>query len=174
MVSPGTIAKEPAANGRSGEEVLVALLREKALLLAAAESCTGGLVADRIVRVPGASGVFWGSFVCYTPEAKINMLGVSGGILGKYGLVSAETAAAMAEGALGKSGADAAVSVTGLAGPEGDLSGVPVGTVWVGTALKNGPVQTVIFHLTGSRNELRNNAALEAVNQILKQVQEFF
>jgi PncC family amidohydrolase len=156
------------------EETLVALLREKSLMLAAAESCTAGLVSDRIARVPGASKVFWGSFVCYTARAKNAMLGINGEIFDKYGLVSAETASAMAAGALEKSGADLALSVTGLAGPEGDGSGVPVGTVWIGTALKNGPKTAEIFHFGGSRNELRNKAALEAVNQILKQVQEFF
>jgi PncC family amidohydrolase len=158
----------------SPEENLVALLKEKSLMLVAAESCTAGLVADRIARVPGASNVFWGSFVCYTVQAKMTMLGINGKILDTYGLVSAETAAAMAAGALKKSGAGLALSVTGLAGPEGDGSDVPVGTVWIGTALKNGPETAKIFHFTGSRNELRSKAALEAVNQILKQLQEFF
>jgi PncC family amidohydrolase len=156
------------------EKDLVSFLTERSLVLAAAESCTAGLVADRIARVPGASKVFWGSFVCYSPPAKIKMLGVESEILDRYGLVSAETAAAMAAGALKKSGADLALSVTGLAGPEGDGSGTPVGTVWIGTALKKGPERTSVFHLTGSRNELRSKAALEAVNQILKQLQEFF
>ncbi|MDR2049662.1 MAG: nicotinamide-nucleotide amidohydrolase family protein [Treponema sp.] len=156
------------------EENLVAVLTKKSLVLAAAESCTAGLVADRIARVPGASKVFWGSFVCYTPQAKMKMLGVESEILERYGPVSAETAAAMAAGAVEKSGADLALSVTGLAGPEGDGSNVPVGTVWIGTARKNGPGTAGIFHFTGSRNELRSKAALEAVNQILKQLQEFF
>jgi PncC family amidohydrolase len=156
------------------EESLVAFLTERSLVLAAAESCTAGLVADKIARVPGASKVFWGSFVCYTPQAKIKMLGIESEILDRYGLVSAETAVAMAVGALEKSGADLVLSVTGLAGPEGDGSDVPVGTVWIGTARKNGPETARGFHFTGSRNELRNKAALEAVNQILKQLQEFF
>jgi PncC family amidohydrolase len=160
-------------NGEA-EENLVAFLTERSLVLAVAESCTAGLIADRIVRVPGASKVFWGSFVCYSPPAKIKMLGVESGILDRYGAVSAETAAAMAAGVLEKSGADLALSVTGLAGPEGDGSGTPVGTVWIGTALKKGPERTDVFHFTGSRNELRSKAALEAVNQILKQLQEFF
>jgi PncC family amidohydrolase len=102
------------------------------------------------------------------------MVGVESRVLDRYGLVSAETAAAMAAGALEKSGADLALSVTGIAGPEGDGSGTPVGTVWIGTALKNGPETARVFHFTGSRNELRGKAALEAVNQILKQLQEFF
>ncbi|MDR0402425.1 MAG: nicotinamide-nucleotide amidohydrolase family protein [Treponema sp.] len=158
----------------SPEENLVAFLTERSLTLAAAESCTAGLVADRIARVPGASKVFWGSFVCYSPRAKIKMLGIESGILDKYGLVSAETAAAMAAGALEKSGADVALSVTGLAGPEGDGSETPVGTVWIGTARKTGPETAESFHFGGSRNDLRSRAALEAVNQILKQLQEFF
>ena len=165
---------DSAGENRETEKNLVAFLTERSLVLVAAESCTAGLVADRIVRVPGASKVFWGSFVCYSLRAKMTMLGIESGILDRYGPVSAETAAAMAAGAIEKSGADLAVSVTGLAGPDGDGSGIPVGTVWIGTALKNGPKTAKNFHFTGSRNELRNKAALEAVNQILKQLQEFF
>jgi PncC family amidohydrolase len=155
-------------------EKLVKLLKEKSLVIAAAESCTAGLVADEIVRIPGASGVFWGSFVCYTPQAKTGMLGVTEETLSKYGAVSAETAGAMARGALEKSGADGAVSVTGLAGPDGDGSGLPAGTVWIGTALKNRQVKTEKFYFTGFRNAVREQAAREALSQIFKEVQEFF
>jgi PncC family amidohydrolase len=157
---------------REAEE-LIGFLTAKSLSIAAAESCTAGLVADELAGIPGASKVFWGSFVCYTAEAKVKMLGINGETLNRYGLVSSETAAAMARGALEKSGADASVSVTGLAGPDGDGSGVPVGTVWIGTALKTGLVQTAEFHYKGSRNEVREKAALEAIHQITNLLQEF-
>jgi PncC family amidohydrolase len=151
-------------------EELVVFLKEKSLTVAAAESCTAGLVADGIARIPGASGVFWGSFVCYTLQAKICMLGVGEDTLAKYGAVSAETAGAKARGALEKSGTDGAVSVTRLAGPDGDGSGAPVGTVWIGTALKNGPVKTEKFYFTGFRNAIREQAAREAVHQIFEEI----
>jgi PncC family amidohydrolase len=156
-------------------EKLVAFLKERSLVIAAAESCTAGLIADTIARIPGASEVFWGSWVCYTLGAKKAMLGVGEETLAKYGAVSAETAGAMARGALEKSGADGAVSVTGLAGPDGDGSAVPVGTVWIGTALKNGPVRTERFHFTGIRNTVREQAAREALRELYSVlIEEFF
>jgi len=153
---------------------LVKVLTEKGLLLAAAESCTAGLVADAVAQVSGASKVFWGSFVCYRAEAKTAMLGIDKALLEECGLVSSETACEMALGALEKSGADCAVSVTGLAGPEGDGSGVEVGTVWIGTALKRGETETRKFILKKSRNELREAAARQAICEILSLVEEFY
>jgi PncC family amidohydrolase len=154
---------------------LVRLLTGRHFRLVTAESCTAGLVAETITRIPGASACFWGSFVCYTPEAKITMLGIGKKLLEEYGPVSGETARAMALGALAKSGVDAAVSVTGLAGPGGDGSSVPVGTVWIATALKSGgvPVITVEgteFHFTGSRDDVRRKAARKALEQITVQL----
>jgi PncC family amidohydrolase len=98
-------------------ETLIRTLASASLSLAAAESCTGGLVSDLLVRVPGASRVFWGSFICYSIDAKRRMLGIGEDLILRFGAVSRETACAMALGALEKSGAGAAVSVTGLAGP---------------------------------------------------------
>jgi PncC family amidohydrolase len=157
----------------SEAEELIGFLTAQSLFLAAAESCTAGLVADELAGVPGASKALWGSFVCYTAEAKVKMLGINGETLNRYGLVSSETAAAMARGALEKSGADASVSVTGLAGPGGDGSGQSVGTVWIGTALKTGPARTMEFHFNGSRGDIRKKAALEAIHQITNLLQEF-
>jgi PncC family amidohydrolase len=151
-------------------KAIIEILAAASHTMAAAESCTAGLVADLLARIPGASRVFWGSFVCYSADAKIRMLGVDGETIRTHGLVSRETACAMAEGALDKSGAWAAVSVTGLAGPEGDGSGVPVGTVWIGTALRGASAEAALFHYTGSRNVLRLEAAGEALQQILKRM----
>jgi PncC family amidohydrolase len=135
-----------------------------------AESCTAGLAADLLARIPGASGVLWGSFVCYTPEAKAAMLGLDRGFIGRYGAVSRETARAMAQGALDKSGAEAAAAVTGLAGPGGDGSGEPVGTVWIATALRGEAAEAVRFQFDGSRNEIRARAAAAALEELLKRV----
>ncbi|MDR3161956.1 MAG: nicotinamide-nucleotide amidohydrolase family protein [Spirochaetaceae bacterium] len=144
---------------------LIRRLSAGSLTLAAAESCTAGLVADLLAQIPGASRVFWGSYVCYTAAAKEAMLGVAGDLIRRYGAVSRETALAMAEGALGRSGADLAVAVTGLAGPEGDGSTVPVGTVWIGVKLREGEGRMTRFHYAGSRNEVRLAAALDALRE---------
>lgn len=137
---------------------------------AAAESCTGGLASDAITRVPGASRVFWGSFVSYTPDAKIRMLGVREAALERYGAVSRETACAMALGALDHSGADYSFSVTGIAGPLGDGSGTPVGTVWIATAARGGDVNAVKYNFRGSRTGIRRKAAGKAVEELLKRL----
>jgi PncC family amidohydrolase len=149
------------------EVLLVEKLAALGKTLAAAESCTAGLVADMIASVPGASRVFWGSFVTYMLDAKAVMLGLDGKALEKYGAVSGETARAMAEAALAKSGAGAAVSVTGLAGPDGDGTSVPVGTVWVATALADGASAARVFHFEGKRDAVRRAAAEAALQETL-------
>ena len=160
-------------------ETLIRLLTGGSLYLAAAESCTAGLAADALARVPGASVCFWGSFVCYTPQAKIYMLGLKEETLNRYGLVSEETARAMALGALEKSGADAAFSITGFAGPGSGINAgleVPAGTVWIATALQSsrpsdcGTAEAVKFHFTGSRNQVRLQAARKALEQIIQRL----
>jgi PncC family amidohydrolase len=143
------------------------------LKIVTAESCTAGLVADLLASVPGASRVFWGGFVCYTPEAKTRMLGIDEALLEKYGLVSRETAVAMAGGALEQSGADLAVSVTGLAGPDGDGSGVPVGTVWIGAARRDGERAAAVYRYTGSRQDVRAAAAREALEVLGRRLEPY-
>jgi len=154
---------------KAAERVLQKL-SEKSLKLALAESCTAGLISALLAEIPGASKTLFGSFVCYTKEAKISMLGIDKYVLEEHGLVSKETASLMAVGALKKSGANIAAAVTGLAGPEGDGSGVPVGTVWVAAAIKDGKTTAREFHFTGSRNTVRTRAAitvLELIDEIL-------
>jgi PncC family amidohydrolase len=155
-------------------EKIVRLLASGGKMIAAAESCTAGLAADLIARVPGASRVFWGSFVTYSPDAKVMMLGVSRELLKKEGAVSRAVALAMAEGALEKSGASLAFSITGLAGPAGDTSDVPIGTVWIGVAVKGGDngIQSgaKMFRFTGSRNVVREAAAKAALEEVLKKI----
>jgi len=144
------------------------------------------MAADLIVSAPGASRVFWGSFVTYMADAKIKMLGVSGDLIKKEGAVSRAVALAMAEGALKKSGASLAFSITGLAGPAGGHAGgpsggyagdsstapaaVPIGTVWVGIAGKSGMPEAKMFRFEGSRNEIRKAAAMVALKEVLERI----
>lgn len=114
------------------------LLRQRKLSLATAESCTGGLVASRITDVPGSSEYFLGGIVAYAYEAKVAMLGVSLDTLQDYGAVSKETVIEMARGARTALGADIAVSVSGIAGPGGEMPGKPVGTTWFGLSTTAG------------------------------------
>lgn len=108
------------------------LLRQRGLKLAIAESCTGGLLADRITDVPGSSEYFLGGIVAYAYEAKVALLGVAWETLKSYGAVSRETVLEMARGARNALGADVAISVSGIAGPGGGLPNKPVGTTWLG------------------------------------------
>jgi PncC family amidohydrolase len=153
--------------------LLLETLAASSQTLAAAESCTAGLVADRLARIPGASRAFWGSFVTYTEDAKTRLLGVDPELLRRHGAVSRETALAMASGALERSGAHIAVSVTGLAGPDGDGSGQSVGTVWIGIARQGLPPEAVLRHFDGDRNTIRAAAAQEAITELLKRISEF-
>jgi len=153
--------------------MLVEKLTVKQYTLALAESCTAGLVSGLIARVSGASGVLWGSFVCYTPEAKKRMLNIEGAFLEKHGLVSAETAGEMALRALDIAGTAIAASVTGLAGPLGDGSEMPVGTVFIAIARKlndEATVEVKPFFFHGARNEIRMQAALAVIKELLKTI----
>jgi PncC family amidohydrolase len=145
---------------------LVKEARAGGLHFATAESCTAGLTASLIAEIPGASDVLWGGFITYTLEAKSEVLAVDPSLLSRYGAVSSETACAMALGALKRARVDLAVSLTGLAGPDGDGSPNPVGTVWIGLATK-ASVKAKVYHFDGSRNEIRQQAAEEAINCLL-------
>ena len=120
------------------ENACMKLLKEKGLTFATAESCTGGRVAERITALPGASAVYRGGVVSYWTSVKADVLGVPADTLDAHGAVSEETARAMAEGARRITGADIAVSVTGVAGPDPDERGVPVGIVYIGLATPDG------------------------------------
>ena len=120
------------------ESACFRLLKERELTFATAESCTGGRVAARITALPGSSAVFRGGVVSYWSQVKADVLGVPQELLDKYGAVSEEVARAMAEGAKRLTGADLAVSVTGVAGPDSDERGNPVGLVYIGLATSEG------------------------------------
>jgi nicotinamide-nucleotide amidase len=157
-------------DGSSMEETVVRLLREKNKRLATAESCTGGLIANRITDVPGASEVFVSGFVTYANEAKVSQLGVSPETLTAYGAVSEEVAKEMAEGALRAGSADIAVSVTGIAGPGGGSEEKPVGTAWIGLATRDGHVEAHRVYQPRNRHDFKlavSQAALNAVRKVL-------
>jgi len=122
------------ADDKTLEEVLVRLLTEKKQTLAVAESCTGGLLANRITNVPGASAVLLAGYICYANEAKIDLLGVDPKLIEQHGAVSEEVARAMAEGARKRASSTYALATTGIAGPDGGSKEKPVGTVYVALA----------------------------------------
>lgn len=141
------------------------LLRSRHLKLATAESCTGGLIADRITNVPGSSDYFMGAIVAYANEVKIHSLGVSSATIERHGAVSRETALEMARGARRALQADLALSVTGIAGPGGGLPDKPVGTTWIGLAAVDGDWART-FCWQGGRVE-NKTASCEAALQLL-------
>ena len=146
-------------------KILVKSLKEMGLKIATAESCTGGLVAKMITDISGSSSVFEFGLVTYSNAAKKQLLGVSETTLSEFGAVSVETAKEMASGALKLSGADIAVSVTGVAGPE-PSEGKPVGTVCIGVATKENVVaKTFVFG--GKRGDIRRQSAKMALNMAL-------
>lgn len=151
-------------------------LAEKNLRLVSAESCTGGLLAATVTEIPGSSAWFEGAFVTYRLSAKTAMVGVLPDLLGKHGAVSEPVARAMAEGALAHSDADIAVSITGIAGPDGGSVDSPVGTVWFGWAMREAQdrqaqihcVQTAEHRLTGNRGAVRVQAVRIALEGVLE------
>lgn len=143
------------------------LLAERSFRLAAAESCTSGMISIAITDIPGASKVFWGSLVCYSNEAKARVLGVDEGLLKRSGAASEDAAIAMAEGVLATSGADFAVAATGVAGPDGDGTGLPVGTVRFAVARRGEGRATVVITASkfygGDRTAVRDEATEDAL-----------
>jgi nicotinamide-nucleotide amidase len=140
--------------------------------IALAESCTGGLVAAALTEIPGSSVVFGSGFVTYSNDAKIKMLGVNEDILDTFGAVSVAVAWAMALGALKKSGADIAVAISGVAGPDGGTEKKPVGTVVFAVAEKDKDAEDMIadrkdFGSDKSRDEIRAIATLYALELLL-------
>lgn len=153
----------------SDAAALVALLKRKGLTVSTAESCTGGLVASSIVDVPGASTVFPGGAVTYAASVKTALLGVPADLIETRGVVSSDVAAAMAKGAQKRFGTDLAVSVTGVAGPDGGTPETPVGCVYIGVAIKD---KTVTFRedIPGDREEVRRGAAERAIRRCLAEL----
>lgn len=154
------------------EETLAALLKEKKMSVTVAESCTGGMIAAKLVNVPGISEFFWGSFVTYANEAKTALLGVDEQLLAKKGAVSPEVAEAMALGAAKAADADVGISSTGIAGPDGGTPEKPVGLVYLGCCVK-GVVSVIECHFHGTRQEVREQAARAALELAVACVTEY-
>jgi competence/damage-inducible protein CinA-like protein len=161
-----------AEDDRPVEELVLDLARARGLSLAAAESCTGGLVAARLTSVPGSSDVVRGGVVAYDNDVKRGLLGVSEENLAAHGAVSAETAAEMAVGARASLGADAAVSTTGIAGPGGGTPEKPVGLVYLHASGPGAQLDRE-FNLPGDREAVRRRAttaALHLLRELLTQI----
>jgi nicotinamide-nucleotide amidase len=152
-------------------ELVLSLLRERGLTLATAESCTGGLVGARLTDVPGSSDVYVGGVVAYADQMKRDQLGVPSEVLASHGAVSAETAAAMAEGARTRLGADVAVSVTGIAGPGGGSEEKPVGLVHLHAVGPAGELSRR-FDFPGDRETIRRRATVGALHLVRRLVTE--
>jgi len=149
------------------------LLKSHGLMLATAESCTGGGVAQAITEVAGSSSWFERGFITYSNLAKQQMLGVSEATLRHHGAVSEMTVREMVAGALRHSAAQVALAVSGIAGPDGGTADKPVGTVWFAWGLKNGETHAQRYQLSGNRAEVREQAvriALQGVINLLNQL----
>ena len=147
------------------------LLRKRELKLALAESCTGGLIGDRITNVPGSSEYFLGGIVAYAYEAKVALLGVSWDTLNTKGAVSQEIVLEMARGTRRILNTDIAVSVTGIAGPGGGTPEKPVGTTWIGLVAKEGE-WTRLFQFSGNREQNKISSANAALQMLLDYLQD--
>jgi nicotinamide-nucleotide amidase len=143
------------------------LLRDKALMLATAESCTGGMVAAAITDISGSSGWFERGFVTYSNEAKTQMIGVPAKLVRDFGAVSEEVAYAMAEGALLNSRAQVSLSITGIAGPGGGTAEKPVGMVCFGWSNRI-HTRTETKQFKGDRHQIRSQAAEHALRGLLE------
>jgi nicotinamide-nucleotide amidase len=141
-------------------------MRGAGLRLATAESCTGGLISGWLTEIPGSSDVLDRTFVTYSNAAKTEMLGVPADMLDTKGAVSDEVARAMADGALHRAGVDLAVSVTGIAGPDGETPDKSVGLVYIGMAGHGLPTDASCHLFPGDRHQVRSATVLEALRRI--------
>ena len=158
-----------SAADESLEEVIVKLLAQRNQTLAVAESCTGGLLADRITNVPGASAVFLAGYVCYANQAKIGMLNVDPQLIEKHGAVSEQVACVLAEHARAGAKSDYALATTGVAGPSGGSLEKPVGTVYVALATSGETIAKKFFFPTDRETfkQIATQAALELLRRSL-------
>ncbi len=148
------------------EEVGSELTRRK-LMLATAESCTGGWIAEAVTMVPGSSGWFERGFVTYTYVSKREMLGVKEATLGKHGAVAEEVVREMVEGALARSHAQVAVAVSGVAGPAGGTPDKPVGTICFAWGMKGAATRSETRHFSGDREAVRKQSVEHALKGVL-------
>ena len=155
------------------EMSVVNLLEKNELTISTAESCTGGLLAGRLINVPGVSDVYKEGFITYTNKAKRKTLGVNKSTLKKYGAVSEQTAKEMAVGAALAADTDISISVTGIAGPDGGTNEKPVGLVYVGVCIKDS-VHVEEFRFSGDRANVREQTVISALGLLRKCILEHF
>lgn len=153
------------------EEQLVKLLAERKQTITTAESCTGGMISSTIVDVPGASSIFNEAYVTYANEAKSRLLKVPENILDTCGAVSKETAYYMAVGAAAAAGADAAIAVTGIAGPDGGSEEKPVGTVYAGLFYM-GSVKIIRYNFDGDRLTVRKKTTENVISDMYTMIKQ--
>ena len=153
------------------EKEIVSILRDRKMTVTTAESCTGGLIASRIVNVSGASEVFMEGYITYANASKEKILGVKHDTIEQFGVVSEETAKEMAVGARRIANADFALSVTGIAGPSGGTKDKPVGLVYIGCASEKATkVRRYVFD--GNRDEIREQAVIHALSLLKESLLE--
>jgi len=156
-----------STNGEALEEVVARVLNENRATVAVAESCTGGMLAERLTNVPGSSSYFLGGVICYSNELKTSLVGVPQSLIEAKGAVSSEVALALADGIRKRTGATLGVGVTGVAGPGGGTPEKPVGLVHIGLADEHGPRERA-YRFPGDRERIRqfaSQAALDAVRR---------
>lgn len=151
------------------ENRILQLLKKYNLKVVTAESCTGGMVAGLLTDIPGISSYFEEGYVVYSESAKMKNLDVSPRTIEKFGVVSVETAAEMAQGAASRAGAQCAVSTTGIAGPDGGTEDTPTGTVCFGCVV-NGQTFTERLHIQGDRMQVRIQAAIYALTFLCEKI----
>ncbi|HEV8592345.1 MAG TPA: nicotinamide-nucleotide amidohydrolase family protein, partial [Pyrinomonadaceae bacterium] len=158
-----------ARNGETMEEVVGALLKDRGETIAVAESCTGGLISMRLTETPGSSAYLMEGIVAYSNEAKMHTVNVPAEILEQFGAVSEQTAEAMAVGARERAGTTYAISVTGIAGPDGGTEEKPVGTVCIGFADSDG-AKSLKLLFPGDRYLIRWRSSQAALDYLRRQI----
>ncbi|MBE9563627.1 MAG: CinA family protein, partial [Proteobacteria bacterium] len=142
-------------------------MKAHGMKLATAESCTGGWLAKIITDIPGSSAWFTGSVVCYSNESKHSLLGVDEGVLNEYGAVSGNVVLEMTDGLFSYTDADVAVSISGIAGPDGGTEDKPVGLVWLSWGKRGKSVLATPFNFDGDREDVRMHSVKQALNNLL-------
>ncbi len=168
FVIPPFAGSHYAGAGESSlEEYLREIAVERGVTVSVAESCSGGQVADRITNIPGSSNYFLGCVVAYSNRMKVSQLGVSERVIRDFGAVSAVVAEEMAGGIARITGSDYALSITGIAGPEGGTEEKPVGTVWFGIETPFGRERKRV-HFAGTRQEIKSKVSSFAIFNLIK------
>ena len=147
-------------------EKLGACMKDKGVILASAESCTGGWLAKIITDIPGSSKWFTGSVVCYSNESKTSLLGVQENTLIDFGAVSGDTVMEMVDGLFDRTNADVAVGVSGIAGPDGGTDDKPVGLVWLSWGKRDKSVYAKPYNFKGDREEVRKQSIAQILNNL--------